>query len=143
MFSCLVRSIMRVTCIACNKTYLYRDEDEDCTKYICSFCFSEDLCNKSLSKWSRLRFRILNRDSFTCKYCGDSPTKNASCILHIDHVRPYSKGGTNSEKNLITACAVCNLGKLHFELNEESNKHIFSYLEEERTEEKLNENKNS
>jgi len=31
--------------------------------------------------------------------------------LHIDHIIPVSKGGTNEEANLVTACDQCNLGK--------------------------------
>lgn len=55
------------------------------------------------------RFRILARDRFTCRYCGVKATGGAT--LHVDHVKPRSKGGTNDPSNLVTACSDCNLGK--------------------------------
>ena len=33
----------------------------------------------------RLRFRVTQRDNFTCKQCGASPAKDPSVELHIDH----------------------------------------------------------
>ena len=57
-----------------------------------------------------LRFRILVRDGFRCRYCGrsgDAP----GVVLHVDHVVPVAAGGTTSEDNLRTACEECNLGK--------------------------------
>ena len=61
---------------------------------------------KAISK--RLRFAIFDRDGFTCKYCG---SQSDTVTLHIDHILPVSKGGTNSQENLVTSCADCNLGK--------------------------------
>ena len=55
-----------------------------------------------------LRFKVLERDAFKCKYCG---AKSQSTSLHIDHKIPISDGGTNEMENLVTACAECNLGK--------------------------------
>ena len=56
----------------------------------------------------RLRFAIFNRDGFTCKYCG---RQSDSVTMHVDHILPVSKGGTNDMENLLTACSDCNLGK--------------------------------
>lgn len=56
---------------------------------------------------------VLYRDSFTCQYCGRSAP---DVVLHVDHVIPVSKGGTNSMANLVTACEECNLGKSDIEL---------------------------
>lgn len=56
----------------------------------------------------RTRFRVLKRDRFKCHYCG-SPARK--CQLHIDHVLPVSRGGTDDERNLVAACIACNLGK--------------------------------
>lgn len=55
-----------------------------------------------------LRFEILRRDGFTCRYCGRRPPH---VVLHVDHVVPWSKGGTNDPSNLRAACQDCNLGK--------------------------------
>lgn len=56
----------------------------------------------------RLRFTILTRDGFRCRYCGAT---GGAVVLHVDHVVPVSRGGTNDEKNLVTSCRDCNLGK--------------------------------
>ncbi|MGL4943487.1 MAG: HNH endonuclease [Thermoguttaceae bacterium] len=31
--------------------------------------------------------------------------------MHVDHIVPRSKGGTNDDDNLQTLCQKCNLGK--------------------------------
>lgn len=59
----------------------------------------------------RLRFRILMRDGFTCSKCGRSPIKEKGVELHVDHIKPWSKGGETVSENLETKCAKCNLGK--------------------------------
>jgi len=55
-----------------------------------------------------LRFQVLRRDGFTCQYCGRTPPE---VKLQVDHVVPWSAGGTNQIENIKTACEVCNLGK--------------------------------
>lgn len=50
------------------------------------------------------RTDILKRWSHTCAYCG-APAE------HLDHVEPLSKGGTDTEANIVPACAPCNLSK--------------------------------
>jgi len=55
-----------------------------------------------------LRFAILARDGYRCQYCGASAP---AVTLHIDHIVPVAKGGTDDPENLITACETCNLGK--------------------------------
>lgn len=61
---------------------------------------------KGISK--RLRFRIMKRDSFMCRYCGD---RGDGVELVIDHITPVARGGTNDPDNLVTACWDCNSGK--------------------------------
>lgn len=56
-----------------------------------------------------LRFRVLQRDGFRCRYCGISADDGA--VLHVDHVHPRALGGANTMDNLVTACLPCNLGK--------------------------------
>ena len=67
----------------------------------------------SLSK--RLRFEVLKRDGFRCKYCGAGPI---TAPLEVDHVVPKSKGGPDSAENLVTACWGCNRGKSNIELDD-------------------------
>lgn len=59
----------------------------------------------------RLRWRVLQRDRFTCCACGASPALSPGVELHVDHIVPWSKGGETVLENLQTLCAVCNLGK--------------------------------
>lgn len=56
----------------------------------------------------RLRFEILRRDNYTCRYCG---AKAPDVRLTVDHVLPVSLGGTDDAANLVTACVSCNSGK--------------------------------
>lgn len=56
----------------------------------------------------RLRWVTLERDNFTCQYCGASAP---DVVLWIDHRVPVSEGGTDDPNNLVTACIACNLGK--------------------------------
>lgn len=48
----------------------------------------------------KLRFKVLRRCGFRCRYCGCPSTEV-----------PISRGGTNDESNLAAACADCNVGK--------------------------------
>ena len=32
-------------------------------------------------------------------------------VVHVDHIIPVVRGGSNDDSNLVTACADCNLGK--------------------------------
>lgn len=65
----------------------------------------------------RLRFEVLKRDAFTCQYCGKQPPDT---VLHLDHIKPVSKGGKNTLLNLVTSCQECNLGKSNKELSDDS-----------------------
>lgn len=56
----------------------------------------------------RLRFEILRRDGYTCRYCG---SKAPDVTLTVDHVVPVALGGGDEPNNLVTACADCNSGK--------------------------------
>jgi 5-methylcytosine-specific restriction endonuclease McrA len=59
----------------------------------------------------RLRWRVLQRDRFTCCACGASPALKPCIELHVDHIVPWSKGGKTVLENLQTLCSACNLGK--------------------------------
>ncbi len=63
----------------------------------------------------RLRFTVFKRDNFKCKICGRSPATDASIILHVDHIKPWSKGGETIEENLQSLCSRCNIGKSDIE----------------------------
>jgi hypothetical protein len=57
-----------------------------------------------------LRFQVLERDGFTCRYC-KRKSEGDPLPLEIDHLIPVSKGGSNDIQNLVTACRDCNRGK--------------------------------
>lgn len=56
----------------------------------------------------RLRFEVLRRDGYTCRYCG---AQAPDAKLTVDHVIPVALGGGDEPSNLITACVDCNAGK--------------------------------
>jgi hypothetical protein len=70
---------------------------------------------QSLSK--KTRFEVFKRDKFTCQYCGATAP---GAILHVDHIKPVAKGGTNDVFNLVTACESCNSGKGARKLDDDS-----------------------
>jgi hypothetical protein len=55
-----------------------------------------------------VRFNVLRRDGFTCRYCGRS---SPEVTLEVDHMVSVANGGTDDETNLITSCFDCNRGK--------------------------------
>jgi hypothetical protein len=60
---------------------------------------------------NRLRYEVLRRDLFTCRYCGASAPW---AVLEMDHVTPRKLGGRDVLENLVTACKPCNNGKSAF-----------------------------
>jgi HNH endonuclease len=56
----------------------------------------------------RLRFEVLRRDGYTCRYCG---ARAPDVTLIVDHVVPTTLGGDDDPRNLVTACQPCNAGK--------------------------------
>lgn len=60
----------------------------------------------SAEVWAKIRSRIFERDDYTCQYCGVRGVK-----LECDHVVPVSRGGSNDDDNLKTACRDCNRSK--------------------------------
>lgn len=61
-----------------------------------------------MSLTPRLRFAVLQRDGFRCRYCGHHPP---DVQLQVDHIVPRSRGGSDDPENLPTACSDCNQGK--------------------------------
>lgn len=55
-----------------------------------------------------LRFAVLRRDGFRCRYCGRS---GSEVVLNVDHVVSVADGGQDDMANLVTSCRDCNIGK--------------------------------
>ena len=93
------------------------DENED--KVLCGNPAQPRLRAKSSTPQSSetrdirigLRFFILHRDNFKCQLCGNSPATDPRCVLHVDHILPFSRGGKTIAENLRTLCANCNIGR--------------------------------
>jgi len=51
---------------------------------------------------------LFQRDAHLCMYCG---RQFPAHLLTRDHLRPLSRGGTDSWKNVVTACKSCNHAK--------------------------------
>lgn len=56
----------------------------------------------------RMRYEVLRRDNFACRYCG---LKASDTELVVDHVMPVALGGSDEPSNLVAACRDCNAGK--------------------------------
>ena len=65
-------------------------------------------CRPRRGVTAKIRFTVLCRDGFRCRYCGATPTE---VTLHVDHMKSRADGGSDDLSNLVTACADCNLGK--------------------------------
>lgn len=68
--------------------------------------FAYGFSRRRVSMWEKIRSRIFERDQWACTYCGEIASD-----LHCDLIVPVSRGGTNDEANLTTACKRCNLSK--------------------------------
>lgn len=57
------------------------------------------------SIYSKVRAFVINRDGGKCHYCGITER------LTVDHIVPFSRGGTHAVRNLLAACLYCNIRK--------------------------------
>jgi 5-methylcytosine-specific restriction endonuclease McrA len=96
------------TCQTCGKEF---KPQRSTAKY----CTDKCRYHKHLARQNRvripqdLRFTILRRDGFKCRYCGATPQEKE---LTVDHVKSVADGGPLTDpKNLVTACKDCNGGK--------------------------------
>lgn len=64
------------------------------------------LFNINVKEWKRISKAVFKRDNYTCQYCGKVGGK-----LEVDHIFPFSKGGSDSLENLTTSCQKCNRQK--------------------------------
>ncbi len=56
--------------------------------------------------WDEVSRDIRERDNFQCKLCGAFDR-----IIHVHHIIPLSRGGSNSYSNLISLCEKCHSSK--------------------------------
>lgn len=55
--------------------------------------------------------QIYDEQNGKCAYCGISVYWEIPKDIHVDHIHPLSRGGTNWPHNICLACASCNLTK--------------------------------
>lgn len=57
-----------------------------------------------MNNWKAIRLQILQRDNYTCYYCGA-----VGCPLDVHHKFPreFGGGGEDTEDNLIAVCDKC------------------------------------
>lgn len=55
-----------------------------------------------------LRQRVIDRDGYVCQICKQDVEPGD---VHIDHIKPYSKGGRHVLRNLQVTHSTCNLRK--------------------------------
>ena len=58
----------------------------------------------------KLRMRIIERDHYRCRVCGQSSQVDVNIELHVHHVRPWENRGATTESNLVTLCHTCHSG---------------------------------
>jgi HNH endonuclease len=62
---------------------------------------------ESLSKrLGKTAFAIRERDNHKCIWCGQKADEKSP--LHLDHLIPHSRGGSDDPTNLVSACRWCN-----------------------------------
>ncbi len=59
---------------------------------------------------------IRARDNHRCVYCKRTEARSGAA-MHLDHLTPRSKGGKDTPRNLVLACARCNSARKDLRLN--------------------------
>ncbi len=80
-------------------------------KYFCHHCGGDHRAGQCPTRphrhspgWRQRERRILERDGYRCRYCGDRATG-------VDHLQPLARGGTDDPDNLAACCPRCNRDK--------------------------------
>lgn len=81
-----------------------------CPAYFVSESFTETTTgrNRSRNISNSTIIRVARRDNNTCQICGKILFDRE---IEIDHIIPYSRGGTSDEANLRVTCLECNRKK--------------------------------
>lgn len=100
---------MERTCKTCGRVF---------TAYRKTAVYCSDKCRyhqhlrtkKRITVPNDVRFTVLRRDHFRCRYCGDPGSGEK--VLQVDHIISLDDGGAMMDlANIITTCRACNLGK--------------------------------
>ena len=99
----IISDTMEKYCKSCGR--VFKDSDFK----ICPYCgnqLSTRTGRQSIPR--KLRHQVFQRDGYRCRECGAT---NKQTRLHVDHIKPVAKGGTNDLSNLQTLCEACNRAK--------------------------------
>ena len=99
----IISDTMEKYCKSCGR--VFKDSDFK----ICPYCgnqLSTRTGRQSIPR--KLRHQVFQRDGYRCRECGAT---NKQTRLHVDHIKPVAKGGTNDLSNLQTLCEKCNRAK--------------------------------
>jgi hypothetical protein len=78
----------------------------DVEEILTNICRYQNTPRPSGALWEKTKREVLLRDNNTCVYCGEN-----SGFMEIDHIIPFSLGGSNERDNLATSCLNCNRRK--------------------------------
>ena len=67
--------------------------------------------NKRKNITENVRYEVFARANFRCEACGNSPKIDNDCVLHVDHIIPFSLGGIDNITNYQCLCGSCNISK--------------------------------
>ena len=118
----ILKNVSNINSDLLSKVQKYKNENETIIEFIESAILKslpkEISTQEKLKKINRrrsindtTRYAVLERAGFKCQCCGMKPLKNNDVILHIDHIIPYSLGGSDSIDNLQVLCDKCNISK--------------------------------
>lgn len=65
-------------------------------------------------EWRLLARQVRERDNFTCQNCGVHGPRD-KVALHVHHIKPRGRGGSDDPSNLITLCSKCHAEQPHHE----------------------------
>lgn len=95
-------------CDYCKKEFYAKSKKH---RFCCAECSKKHYLNlRDQTAHHKNRYLIFARDFFTCVYCGRKSYKD-NIKLHLEHIYPVDKGGSDKIFNLVTACEQCNLEK--------------------------------
>ena len=94
---------METYCTSCGRVF------KDVEFKFCPYCQNQLSVRVGRQNIPRqLRHQVFQRDGYRCRECGAT---NKETTLHVDHIKPVAKGGTNDLSNLQTLCEACNRAK--------------------------------
>lgn len=109
-----IRTLVGATCETCAVPFLAR---KDTAARFCSMECAGNLPGQVTKRRRKIptsvRRRVYERDGWACQLC-ESPVRADEDSNHpryptLDHVVPYSKGGSDDQSNLRLACRQCNV----------------------------------